>query len=113
MDRDLKLNAIAAEQFSRPGRSSIGQSTLKRLCTDKITTMFRTIKKMINRVHMAHRDLDGTYSGEDIGDWENFPRGILQGNACGPTIWAILSSVIFDCFRRNGCSNSFCSALFK
>ena len=131
----LQLNAIATEQFSRPGRSSIGQSTLKRLTMDhqmykrqcfaqtsidlsnnydrivhtavalaclrlgishnKIKAMFKTIQTMIHRVRTTHGDSSGTYGGEDIGDWENYPQGILQGNACGPTIWAILSSVIF------------------
>ena len=145
MSKALELDAIAPEQFSRPGRSSIDQSTLKRLCTDhqhynrecfaqtsidlannydriihtaaalallrigvshsKIKTLFESIQKMTHRVRTAYGDSHDTYGGCTTDDWENYPQGILQGNACGPTVWALISSIIFECLHKRGFSN--------
>ena len=151
MRKALEHNAIATEQFSRPGRSSIDESILKSLCVDhqcyrrqsfsqtsvdlennydrivhsaaafallrigvshaKIKSMFESIQKMVHRVRSAYGDSEGTYGGGDIGTWENFPQGILQGSACGPALWSIISSVIYKCLHKKGFSNFFCSAL--
>ena len=40
-------------------------------------------------------DSTETYGGDDIMDWQFTPQGVLQGNASGPTICSVLSSVIF------------------
>ena len=153
MDKAITCGAIANEQFSRPGRSAMDESILKRITTDhqyykrecyaqtsvdlennydrivhtaaalallrigvshaKIHSMFETIQKMVHRVRTAFGESEGTYGGEFLGDWENYPRGMLQGNACAPTIWSILSSVVYNCLHKKGFSNFFCSALSK
>ena len=126
MNLALKLNKVAPEQFCRPGRSALDQSTMKRLCIDhqryqrecfaqasidlksnydrivhtaaalallrvgishtKIISMFESIQKMVHRVRTAFGDSNNTYGGDDLGNWENYAQGILQGNASGPSI---------------------------
>ena len=153
MERALAAEHIAPEQFSRPGRSAIDQSLLKRLtfdhmkykrqcysicssdlsgCYDRILhnaaalallklgfskqvirTMYEPIQKMVHRVRTAFGTSEISSTWEDTENWENAPQGKLQGNASGPSIWSILSSVIFKILRRKGFSSVFCSALSK
>jgi len=54
-----------------------------------------------------------TYGGDDLGDWNNYPQGILQGNACGPTIWVLLSSVIFEVLHIRGFAVQICSSIIR
>ena len=77
----------------------------------KIKSMFASIQKMCHRVTTAFGTSEETYGGDDLGDWETAPQGILQGNACGPTVWSILSSVVFECLHKRGHSNFFCAVL--
>ena len=79
----------------------------------KVFSMFTSIQKMIHKIRTVYGDSDLTYGGEDIGDWENFPQGVLQGNASGPQIWSILSSIIFSILRKKGFGTKFCSCLSK
>ena len=149
----LRLDSLATEQFSRPGRSAINQCVSKRctvdhhqscrLCFDmtscdlagcydrivhnaavlallhigishkRISSMFSTIQHMVHRIRTAFGDSEITYGGDDVGDWKIAPQGILQGNASGPAIWAVLSSVIFDILHKRGFGVPFCSTLSK
>ncbi len=68
----------------------------------RIHSMFSSIQKMIHRIRTAFGDSEKTYGGEDLGDWKNFPQGVLQDNASGPGIWTALSSVIFDVLHKRG-----------
>ena len=153
MHRALDTNCIAPEQFSRPGRSAIDQTILKRctfdhhrsrrlcysLCSSdltgcydrivhtaaalallrlgirhsKIHSMFDSIQRMVHKVRTAFGDSEKTYGGDEMDDWENYPQGVLQGNANGPTIWAVLSSVVFEILQKRGFSNQFCSSISK
>lgn len=79
----------------------------------KVFSMFNSIQKMIHKIRTVYGDSEISYGGEDIGDWENFPQGVLQGNASGPQIWSILSSIIFSILRKKGFSTHFCSCLSK
>ena len=79
--------------------------------SSRITTMFHTIQNMMHKVRTAFGDSTETYGGSDIGIFTSFPQGVLQGNACGPTIWTILSSVIFKCLHKRGFSSTFCTGL--
>ena len=80
----------------------------------KLKTMFASIQKMVHKIRTIFGDSDTTYGGDDIeDDWVNFPQGILQGNACGPQIWSILSSIIFEILSKRGFSVQFCSSLSK
>ena len=153
MNNAIKQNKISTEQFSRPGRSAIDQTILKRctldhnrsrrltysLCSSdlagcydrivhtaaalallrlgirhtKINSMFESIQRMVHKVRTAFGDSEKTYGGDDLGDWKNYPQGILQGNASGPAIWSVLSSIIFEILHKRGYSNHFCSALSR
>ena len=79
----------------------------------KIHSMFKTIQRMVHRVRTAFGDSERTYGGDDFENWLFAPQGILQGNASGPAIWTIISSLIFDILRQKGHSDSFCSAISK
>ena len=80
---------------------------------EKIYAMFEIIQKMTHRVRTAYGDSTITYGGDSFKDWENAPQGVLQGNAAGPVVWTILSSVIFTILRDQGFCDSFCMCLSK
>ena len=61
--------------------------------------MFRAIHQMVHRIRTVHGDSEVTYGG-DLGNWESWPQGVLQGNAAGPAIWSTLSSVIFKILHK-------------
>ena len=68
---------------------------------------------MIHKIRTSFGDSDITYGGEDIGDWENFPQGVLKDNASGPSICTVLSSVIFEFLHSRGFATEFCTVLSK
>ena len=81
---------------------------------NKLRSMFSSIQRMTHKIRTAFGDSDITYGGEDIGEeWQNYPQGVLQGNACGPQIWSILSSIIFDILHKRGFGVHFCNCLSK
>ena len=57
---------------------------------------------MVHRIQTGFGDATETYGGDDIIDWEFTPQGVLQGNASGPTIWSVLSLVIFEILHDKG-----------
>ena len=77
----------------------------------RINSMFHSIQHMVHKVRTAFGDSADSYGGKVSNCFKNFPQGVLQGNASGPTIWTILSSVIFSCLHSRGFSSIFCSAL--
>ena len=79
----------------------------------KILFMLKTIQRMVHRVRTAFGDSERTYGGDNFESWLFAPQGILQGNASGPAIWTIISSLIFDILRQKGHSDRFCSAISK
>ena len=79
----------------------------------KIHSMFDTIQRMVHRIRTGFGDATETYGGDDIMDWEFTPQGILQGNASGPMIWSVLSSVIFKILHDKGFGVEFCSTVSK
>ena len=68
----------------------------------KIQSMFESIQRMVHKIKTAFGDSKISYGGDDIGNWMNYPQGVLQGNASGPTIWSVLSYVIFEILHRRG-----------
>ena len=82
----------------------------------RIKTMFQSIQLMIHRIRTLFGDSDITWGGEDLkdlGNWENYPQGVLQGNAAGPTIWSLLSSIIFEILHKRGFAVEFCTSISK
>ena len=78
--------------------------------------MFQSIQLMIHRIRTLFGDSDITWGGEyliDLLDWENYPQGVLQGNAAGPTIWSLLSSIIFEILHKRGFAVEFCTSISK
>ena len=62
--------------------------------------MFSSIQRMIHKIRTTYGDSEITYGGDDLGAFSHYPQGVLQGNASGPTVWILLSSVVFEilCF---------------
>ena len=79
----------------------------------KIHSIFSVIQRMIHRVRTYFGDSKITYGGEEIEDWLNNPQGVLQGNATGPTIWSLLSSIIFEVLHKRGFAVEFCTSISK
>jgi hypothetical protein len=77
----------------------------------KIHSMFDTIQRIVHRIRTGFGDATETYGGDDIMDWQFTPKGVLQGNASGPTIWSVLSSVIFEILHDKGFGVEFCSTI--
>ena len=82
----------------------------------KINSMFESIQKMTHRIRTLFGDSEITWGGDlltDIDDWSNYPQGVLQGNACGPTIWSLVSSIIFEILHKRGFAAEFCTTISK
>lgn len=79
----------------------------------KVESMFSTIQRMVHCIRTSFGDSEGTYGGDDYPDWRAAPQGVLQGNASGPAIWSVLSSVVFDILQSRGFSVEFCGAISK
>ena len=82
----------------------------------KNKTMFKTIQLMTHRIRTLFGDSDITWGGqdiEDLEDWENYPQGVLQGNAAGPAIWSLISSIIFEILHKRGFAVKFCTSISK
>ena len=82
----------------------------------KINSMFETIQKMTHRIRTLFGDSVITWGGDvnsPLENWKNYPQGVLQGNACGPTIWTLVSSMIFEILHKRGFAVEFCTAISK
>ena len=79
----------------------------------RIKSMFSTIQKMSHRIKTVYGESEITYGGDDLGSWENYPQGVIQGNASGPAIWLTLSSVIFDILHKRGFIANIISSVSK
>ena len=79
----------------------------------KIRSMFSTIQRMVHSIRTYFGDSKITYRGDQIGDWENYPQGVLQGNASGPSIWLTLSSLIFDILHKRRFTAQISSSISK
>ena len=79
----------------------------------KCSEMYKYIRRMVHCICTAFGDSKGTYGGDDIGNWEHEPQGILQGNASGPHIWTVVNLVVFNILRHKGHGSQFCTALSK
>ena len=80
----------------------------------KLRSMMSSIQRMSHKIRTAFGDSDITYGGDELSEeWSNYPQGVLQGNACGPQIWSILSSIIFDILHKRGFGVTFCTSLSK
>ena len=79
----------------------------------KIKSMFDSIQRMVHKTRTTYGDSAFEYGGDDIGPWENYPQGVLQGNAAGPTIWILVSSVIFEVLHKRGFAVQICTSVSK
>ena len=51
---------------------------------------------MMHFIRTTFGDSELIYGGEEIGQWEHYSQGVLQGNVSGPSICTALSSILFD-----------------
>ena len=58
---------------------------------NRFKTMLNAIQKMIHRIRTVYGDSKISYGGEDMGSWEIFPQGLLQGNASKRISWLYVS----------------------
>ena len=75
-----------------------------------IKCMFRTIQRLIHRIHTAFGLSECTFGGLSS-KYKKPLQGMGQGNGAGPSIWSILSSTVFNQLRNRGFSTSFCYSL--
>jgi len=61
--------------------------------------MVTTIHGMNHHIRMAYGDSTQSASRET---WKSPIAGIGQGNGAGPSIWAVVSSPMFDIMRQDG-----------
>jgi Reverse transcriptase (RNA-dependent DNA polymerase). len=80
----------------------------------EVTALLTTIQLMTHKVRTAFGDSITSYGGEhDKTKWKLPPQGVLQGNGAGPTIWTIISSVLFSILRDKNFHNTFTSVIQK
>jgi Reverse transcriptase (RNA-dependent DNA polymerase). len=78
----------------------------------EVTTMLQTIQGMEHQVRTAFGDSQTSYGGDNWKQrWKLPPQGVLQGNGAGPTIWTIISSVLFSILDDKQFRNTFNSSL--
>lgn len=80
----------------------------------EIISMFDSIQRMVHKVRTAFGVSKASYGGNRVPHrWKLPPQGVLQGNGCGPAIWSILSSCIFQLLHKQGHQNIFTSSIRK
>ena len=79
----------------------------------RINSMFSSIQRMVHQIKTMYGDSTITYGGDEIGDWYNYPQGVLQGNAGGPTIWVLISSIVFEILHKRGFAVEICTSISK
>ena len=79
----------------------------------KIHSMFSVLQKMIHKVRTLFGDSKLSYGGGNLKHWQNEAQGVLQGNASGPTIWSLISSIIFEVLHKRGFAVKFCTSISK
>ena len=76
----------------------------------RIKCMFETIQTLIHHIRTSFGRSNKSFGGMSL-KYRKPPQGLGQGNGAGPTIWAILSSTIFEELRDKGFSTDFQLAL--
>lgn len=80
----------------------------------EVKALLRTIQLMNHKVRTAFGDSAHTYGGHRMDSrWKLPPQGVLQGNGAGPTIWTIISSMLFSILKTQNFRNSFISSIKK
>ena len=78
----------------------------------EIRCMFGTIQSLIHKIRTSYGLSEASYGGLSK-KFRKPPQGMGQGNGSGPSVWAILSSTIFEELHTKGYSTRFCMALSK
>ena len=77
-----------------------------------IIGMLDSIQKTVHNIRTGFGDSTMTYGGEDIlAAYKHHLQGLHQGNGAGPTIWSIVSSIIFKILRERGYGTQLLAAL--
>ena len=75
------------------------------------SSMFATIQSAQHVTRTAFGDSTSTYGG--IEHFNAPVMGVGQGNGCGPQVWAVVSSVMFEILKRKGLTTSFQAPISK
>ena len=76
--------------------------------------MLDSIQNMVHNIRTGFGDSSKTYGGEDIlPEYKHHLQGLNQGNRAGPTIWLIISLVIFEILWDRGYGTTFISSVSK
>ena len=79
-----------------------------------IIGMLDSIQKMVHNIRTGFGDSTITYRGQDIPEaYKHHLQGLNQGSGAEPTIWSIVSSIIFKILRDRGYGIQFISSLTK
>ena len=74
-------------------------------------SMFRTIQSAQHITRTAFGDSNTSYGGME---GFNAPTmGVGQGNGCGPQVWAVISSVMFEVMKQRGLTTTFTLPISK
>ena len=125
---DHALNKVLTLDISRQKREAlIFTANDARSCYDRIVLLaaycamikfgiprttaqstIATLAKMAHYIRTAKGDSTRTYGGAT---WVRIPHGIGQGNGAGPSIWACVSTPLFDALRQEGYGMEFISPI--
>ena len=68
---------------------------------EPITSMFKTLQKNQHKTKTVHGVSECSFGGIENG-FKAAPQGVGQGNRTGPSIWAIVSSKMFEVLHKQG-----------
>ena len=75
-------------------------------------SMFHAIQNMKFITRTAFGDSEETFGGKEKGFLAK-PQGLGQGNGCGPPVWAVVSSRMFEVLHKRGLVTSFKTPMTK
>ena len=79
-----------------------------------ILGMLDSIQNMVHIIQTGFGDSSTTYGSKDIPiEYKHHLQGLNQGNGAGPTIWSIVSSVIFEILQDCGYNSTFINSISK
>ena len=77
-----------------------------------LISMFRCIQNMEWVTRTAHGDSRMTFGGSDQ-EFIAKPQGVGQGNGSGPSVWAVVSSRMFEVLHNQGLATTFEAPISK
>ena len=73
-----------------------------------VTTLFKVLQKVKHQIKTGYGVFDPVY-----GDKQTAISSIGQGNGLGPSLWALISSIIFKVCKASGYGMNLTTAILK